>query len=805
MTGILSDVRFACRSLRANASLVLLAVMCLGIGIGATTMAFTVINNALLEPLGSIDPDGLVGIAEIRESTPDRWWPASWANFQDWETSAGQGAQMSALRGTSFDVGPNTSDARVEGAYVTHGLFAVLGVAPILGRGLQAGDDDAGSEPLVVLSETFWRQRFGADGTIVGRTLDIDGVSHTVVGVVPDFLALGVPGVIRSARVWIPFRGNARDTSRDDRSLLVVARLGPGVSAESFAARLETVAAQLAAIHRENAGWSVRVGPLDFSNMSRARPLLLLSLGAASLLLLVACANIANLMLAHATRRRHEFGIRTAIGASPWRIARQLLTESVLIAALGALLGLTIARSGLNFFERVYAAEKLAPAALPIDVTSLALTLVLTVVTTILVGLYPALNAARGATRAHIAESGSGTTTAGARGRLRHGLVVGQVAASLVLLIGAALLARSFMNLLALDGGVATERVTSVRAEPLEARSTPEDVARYVERIVGALSAIPGVESAASSNSLQPLRGGGFRSRVGVAGSTPEPSAGPIIAYAGVTPEFFDTLEIPLLRGRLFGESAPQNSSAVINQSLARLLWPNEDPVGRQFRLEAEPERGWITVTGVSGDVLTWDSSGDEPLPTAYFDAASFDVLPIFFFVKTFRADQIIGLDTVSRAIESLDIDVRRVVVTPMETVARDPFWRQRMFSLWFTAFGIAALVLTGIGIYGVLAYLVSQRWREIGIRMAVGAERHDVLLMILGQAARLVGAGILVGLVGAYLLARGMRALLFGVESLDMAVFIGVAVFLAVAVMASSLMPAIRAARMDANVLLRN
>lgn len=367
------------------------------------------------------------------------------------------------------------------------------------------------------------------------------------------------------------------------------------------------------------------------------------------------------------------------------------------------------------------------------------------------------------------------------------------------------MLARSFMNLLALDGGVATERVTSVRVDPLEARATPEDVARYVERMVDALSSIPGVEMAASSNVLQPLRGGGFRSRVGLAEDTSDPGAGPSIAYAGVTPEFFDTLEIPLLRGRSFGQADPPRHSAVINQSLARLLWPNEDPLERRFRLEEESERGWITVTGVSGDFLTWDSSGDEPLPTAYFNAASFDTLPIFFFVKTSRAEQIIGLGSVSRAIDSLDIAVRRVVVTPMETVARDPFWRQRIFSLWFTAFGIAALVLTGVGIYGVLAYLVSQRRREIGVRMAVGADRHTVLLMILGQAARLVGAGIFIGLVGAYLLARAMRALLFGVESLDMAVFASVAVFLAVAVMASSLMPAIRAARMDANVLLRN
>jgi putative ABC transport system permease protein len=331
-------------------------------------------------------------------------------------------------------------------------------VAPILGRGLQAGDAAATGEPVVALSETFWRQRFGGDRAIVGRTVRIDGEPHTVVGVVP-------------------------------------------ASVESFAEQMRSIAHELATLYPEDAYWSVGVGPLGGSALGGARSLLALSVGAALLVLLIACANVANLSLAQGTRRRHEFAIRAAIGASPWRIARQLLCESSLVVVLGAVFGLLIARGGLGVIARFYAADSLAPAALPIDARSLAFTIGLTFATTALVGLFPAIEAARGATRAQIAESGFGATTARARDGLRRGLVVGQVAASLVLLVGAALLSRSFLNLLAVDGGVATEGVTSIRAERLEQPSGPAEVAGYIDRMLEALSAVPGIPSADSCGS----------------------------------------------------------------------------------------------------------------------------------------------------------------------------------------------------------------------------------------------------------------------------------------------------------------
>jgi putative ABC transport system permease protein len=804
MAGFFSDVRFGLRALKANPSYLVLSVLCLSLGIGASTMTFTVINDALLRPLGALDAARLVAMGEVRQNAPNQWWPVSWPNLVDWRAAVGARAELGALRASSFDVGSEESGARAEGAYATGNLFAVLGVGPVVGRSLVAADDAPGGGPVVVLAETFWRQRYGGDPAIVGRALNIDGVRHTVVGVVPSLLDVGVPTAVRSARVWLPLRTDAQRAARGDRSLLVVGRLAADASIESVGAQLRSVASELAATHPEDAGWGVGVGPLGGSAIGgRAPSMLLLSMGAAALVLLIACANIANLTLAHAARRRHEFAIRTAIGAAPLRIARQLLAESVLVATAGALLGLGIARFGLDVLVRFYEADSLAPAVLPIDATSLAFTIAVTFLTTVLVGLFPAFEAARAATRAQIAESGFGAATA-RRDGLRRGLVVGQIAGALVLLVGAALLARSFMNLLAVDGGVATERVTSIRAEVEDTRgATPERVARYVDGMLTALAAVPGVEAAASINNMLPLRGGGARSGVSAPGSTAEPSTRPVIAYTGVTPGFFDTLGIPLLRGRSFEKNEQPGRVAVVNRTLANLFWPNEDPVGRQLTLDADPQRGPITVIGVSGDVLTWDSNGDKPLPTAYLDAESFNAYPVFFFVRT-RGAQAVSGEAIGRALAPVGFRFKRVVVTPMRQVARDPFWRQQMFSLWFVAFGAVALTLAAVGVYGVLAYLISQRWHEIGIRMALGAGRRTVLLMVVRQGAAVVAVGTVVGLAGAFVLARTMRSLLFGVAPFDPALFVGAAVVLAVIAMTASVAPALRASRVDPNVLLK-
>ena len=805
MSGLLSDFRFGLRALGANPTFVVLAVVCLGIGIGASSMTFTAINAVLLEPLGPIDPKGIVGIAEAHESAPNEWSYASFANLRDWQTAVAERAQIGALRPSGLMIGPSEADVRVEGAHATDNLLAVLGVAPILGRGFEARDAAAGSPPVVLLSENYWRQQFGGETAIIGRVLFIDGTAHTVVGVVPTLLDLGIPTVIRSARAWVPIRADSPRLARDDRSWVVFARLGADVSLESFTAQLEGVAAGLAAVHREDDGWSVGVEPLSGGGLSeRTRTMMWLSVGAAVLVLLIACTNVANLTLAHAVRRRHEFGIRAAIGAAPSRLATQLLCESWAVATLGAALGLLLARAGLDSVVASYEAQTLAPAALAIDWESLAFTLALAFIATVSVALVPALDAARVAARARIAESGSGTTAAPGQERLRRGLVVAQVAASLVLLVGAVLLSQSFVNMLAVDGGVGTAGATSIRVEALGSPSGTEDAARYVARMQDALAAIPGVESAAATANLLPLRGGGFRSSVRLAGDA-ERGTGPVIAYTGVTPNFFAALEIALLRGRSFGSGELSGRVAVVNERLARLLWRNQDAVGQQFRLDADAERGWITVVGVSRDVLTWDSSGDRALPMAYLDLESFPVYPVFFFLRQRNAEQAVGTAAISSAIESLGVPLRRIVVTPMDRVARDPFWRQQLFSTWFGIFGVAASILTATGIYGVLAFLVSQRWREIGVRMALGASRRKVVWLVLRHGAAFVGTGVVIGVIAAYFMARGMRGILFGVEPLDLPRFVAVAAFVVLVAIAASVGPALRAARVDPNVLLRS
>jgi predicted permease len=803
MDGFSSDVRFGLRALVANPVFVVVAVLLLGIGIGASTMTFTVVNDALRKPLGGIDREGLVEIWEAHRTSPDQWWPASPGHFRDWRTAAAEQAELGAFREASFVVGRGAG-ARVDGASATGNFFSLLGVAPIVGRGLQPADEAPGAEPVVALGETYWRTQLEGERGVVGRSLDIDGTPHTVVGVVPELLDVGMPRTIRLARLWVPLRSASQPPSRTDRSWNVVARLADGVGLETFAAQLDSVAGDLAATHPEDAGWSPRLTRMGDSGIASMRPALWLSMGAAWLVLLAATANLANLTLAHALRRRHEFGIRAAIGASPWRLARQLLCESFAVAALGALLGVFLARLGLDLLVRDYEAQTLAPAVLPMDAASLAVVVALTFVATALFAVLPALEVARIATRVQIAESGAGTSGTRGRARLRRGLCVAQVAASLVLLIGAALVSKSFMNLLALDGGVETERLTSIRVEstgPVE----QSDVERFANGVLGALAAIPGVETAASANVLLPLRGGGFGSTVTLPGDDAVSSAERAVRYVGVTPNFFEALGIPLQRGRSLAENGEGGRGAVVSETLASELWPNEDPIGRTFRLDAEVERGWVTVVGVARDVLTWDSSGERPLPLAYLDLESFPIRPLFFFVRHRSDARVIGAAAISRAIDGLGLPVNRIVVTPMEQVARDPFWRQRLFSLWFTIFGVAAVVLTVAGIYGVLAALVWQRMHEMGIRMALGAGRRQVLLLVLREAGAFVGVGVVIGLGAAYLFARTLRSLLFGVDPCDGPLFAAAAALLAAAAMAACLAPALRAARVDPKVLLKN
>jgi putative ABC transport system permease protein len=322
--------------------------------------------------------------------------------------------------------------------------------------------------------------------------------------------------------------------------------------------------------------------------------------------------------------------------------------------------------------------------------------------------------------------------------------------------------------------------------------------------MLDALSAIPGVEAAATSGVCLPLRGCGFRSRAAIVDGSQDPDTGPVVAYTGATPGLFDTLKIPVLRGAVFGDEDTRGSLAVINESLASLLWPDHDPIGQQFRLAAEPERGSITVAGVARDFLTWDSSRDRPVPTAFMHVASFDTFPLFFFLRTSSVGRTITTESIRRAIESLDVSVRRIVVTPMARVARDPFWRQQIFSWWFAVFGVAALTLTAVGIYGVLSFLVGQRAQEIGIRMALGANRRNVLRMVLRQGAVLAAAGTLIGLIIAFLLARTAQSLLFGIQPLDSGLFAIVTLFLLMISLIAMVVPALRATHIDPNSLLR-
>ncbi len=802
MDALVSDARSALRALAASRTIVALAVLCLSIGIGANTMIFTVVDGVILEPPPFADPDRLVSVGEVNRLATAVESPASVPDFVDWQTSSADLAEMAAVRESTFAVGTSGGREWVDGALVTPNYFSLLGIRPVIGRTFVAAEEAADAEPVVVLSEALWRAQFGADREIIGHAVNIDDRPALVIGVVANILDARVPNVLRSSRAWLPLHATA-DTSWEDRSINVVARLAPGVSIETATARLDGIASRLAALHSENRDFGIRISPYARNLSPSTTTMILLMMGSVSLVLMIACANVANLLLASATRRRHEFAIRAALGAARWRIVRQLLCESLFIAALGAAIGLVLAKWSLTFLLGMVASSTGTELALSIDMSVLAYTVALTLTAAVLFGLAPALHAARESARAQLSGSGFATTATRRHERTRRRLVTAQVAFALALLIPASLFLRSFMNLVAADGGIETEGVTSVHVSVLEKPAVQKDVGRYLESTLAALSAAPGTQAVGAAN-LLPLRGGGFRSKVDLPGGTLDPSGMPAISYGGVSPDFFGALGIPLLQGRTFGPEGAGGRVAVVNKAMADRLWPSEDPIGKEFRLAADARRGWITVIGVSGDVANWDSS-NRPLPTAYVDANSLSAFPTYFFVRKRSGERTLSAEPLTRAIASLKYTIGHITITPMNEVAQSTFWRQRLFSLVLTAFGVAALTLTAVGIYGVLAFLVWERAREIGIRMALGAERKRVLRMVLSQAVEVVSVGVAIGLGGAYAVARIVRGMLFGVAPFDAWLFLGVTAILTAVAFIASLAPAFRAARINPSELLRD
>jgi predicted permease len=802
---MLQDLRYAFRTLIANPGFTIVAVVCLSLGIGVNGTIFSVVDGVLLQPYPYPDAERIVVLSSTNPRQHVTRTGVSYPDYKDWRDQTTSFSGFAAFQGRSLTIADgSTNPERYTGSAISSSLFGLLGAVPALGRDFGPDDDRPGAEPVVILSDDVWRLRYSADRSIVGRAVSINGRAHTVIGVMPEGFKFPA-----TQRLWVPLAPSAEGSRRDTRSSQVFARLKPGVTIAQAHADLEGIASRLAATYPgESEGWGSIIRPLRAWMLPAEIELMILAMmSAVTLVLLIACANVANLLLARASVRHREISIRTALGAARWRIVRQLLTEAVLIGVASAPLGALLARVGILLVDR-----GVPPDSVPyfihwsLDRRTLAYTIGISVLTGVVFGLAPALQAARTDLQSSLKEGGRGAA-GGGRGRVRNALVIAEVAMSLILLISASLFVRSFLNLQQASAGFDTAPLLTMRFSlPGPAYEPGDAKARRVEEIAGRVEALPGVESAFASNFV-PLSGGGSGGQVVVEGTTVERGKEPQIEFIAASPHLPKTLGVALLRGRDLtdAEETARTPVALVNQTMARQMWGDTDPVGRRFKLTGPDHPDWFTVVGVIADFRHFQGDNAEAISPSAYVPYSFDPnLNTGLTIRT-AGDPARLVSAVREQIRLADASLPIFQVSTMEDLRQRSFWQFRMFGWMFSTFGAIALLLASVGVYGVLSYSVSQRTQEIGVRMALGAARHDVLRLILGHGLRLSTIGILLGLIGAFGATRFLKTVLYNVTPTDPFSFGVVACFLTLVAAAASYVPARRAMAVDPLVALRN
>ena len=800
------DIRYAVRTLARNPGFTVVAVLCLGIGIGVNSTIFSVVNGVILRPFPYPDADRIIVLDSTNQRLAEQRVGVSYADFKDLRDQSTTLQAVAAFGGRSLTISDGASDPeRYIGTTVSWNLFELLGTPPILGRPFAPEDDRPGAEPVVMLGHEVWQRRYNSDPSIVGRAISVNARPHTVIGVMPPRFAF--PEI---SRLWVPMAPYGEKMVRDDRSLELFARIRPGVSADQATADVKAVSARLATAYPDsNRDWSMVVRPLaDWMLPDDVRLILSTMMGAVTLVLIIACANVANLLLARASVRHREISIRAALGAGRWRIVRQLLTESVAIGLLSAPLGVAIGIFGLRLMDR-----GIPPDSIPyfiqwsMDRGSILYTFAISMLTGIAFGLVPAVQAAQGNLQDSLKEGARGAT-GGRRAWVRNVLVVAEVGLALVLLVGASLFVRSFLNLKGANVGFDTSPLMTLRFYlPGEAYESPEAKSRRVDDIVRRVESLPGVQAAFASNFV-PLGGGGGGGEIVLEGRTLSDTAGrePGVTLIAASPHLRQTLGLALVRGRDITdtEGASKSPVALINQTMAAKFWGDVDPIGRRFRVDGGAARDWFTVVGILADFRHFQGDSDGQIYPAAYVPYPFD--PALNTGLTIRVTgDPASITPAARAqIRMADPALPVFQVRTMEEQRRRSFWQYTLFGWMFSIFGFVALALASIGVYGVLSYSVSQRTQEIGVRVALGAERRDVIRLVVGQGLRLAAAGIAVGLLGAFGVTPLIRSLLYNVTPTDPISFAGVSVFLVAVAFLASYVPARRALRVDPIVALR-
>jgi putative ABC transport system permease protein len=808
MRTLWQDVRYGARAMRANPGFTLVAVVALALGVGANTAIFSVVNAVLLRPLQYPNAGRVVAIQEL--SPEGRRVQSTPANFLDWREQATVFEQMAAIFTRPANLAVGDEAERIDFAMTSVGFFDVFGVRPRAGRFFLAAEEKAGHAPVVVLSHALWQRRFGANSSIIGQSVRLDGVAYEVVGVTPegfsypDRTEAWVPPFAR-----VPTLSEQQDVerARGFGFLTAVALLKPGETLGHARAEMEAITTRLRQQYPEsNSKRFNRVVTLHEHLVGESSRALLLLLGAVALVLLIACANVANLLLARAAGRQKEMAVRVALGATRLRLARQLLVESVLLALLGGAAGLLLGWWGMDLLKGLLPAGFPRVADIGVDPRVLGFTLLVSCATGLAFGLAPALQFTRPDVQGAHKESARGSTGGARGGRLRNLLIVSEVALSLVLLVGAGLLFRSFLSLRAVELGFRPQSLLTFRLSPSGERFRED--AQYINfyrDVAERVAALPGVESVGFINTLPLMKGP--TSGIQFEGRPPvRRDQWPSANYRSVSPDYFRSAGIAVVKGRVPDARDTADAPLVfaINQALARRDFPNEDPVGKRISNGIGPDGKpiWKEIVGVVADVRS-EEPGREAAPEIYASCQQDPFAGVSYVVRSSVAPESL-VPGVREAVRASDRAQPIAEVRTMEQLVGESVAQPRFTSLILGLFACMALLLAAAGIYGVMSYAVTQRTHEIGIRIALGAQYGDVLRMVVGRGMALALCGVGLGLLCALALTRLLAGLLYGVSATDPLTFAGVALLLTLVALLASYLPARRATKVDPMVALR-
>jgi putative ABC transport system permease protein len=806
METLLQDVRYGFRMLVKSPAFAAVTVITLALGIGANTAIFSMVNSVLLRPLPFDQPERVMLVAETWQGQNGS---VSAGNFVDWQQQNTAFEQLAAAQVSSFNFAAQDTPERVVGDRVTHNFFSVFGVAPMLGRTFARSEDQPGSERVAVLSERVWRQRFQSDPSILGRTVQMDGSGYTVIGIMPAKF----DPIQNGEELWVPIAFTPeRKAQHDEHSFLVVGRLRPGVSIEQGQSEMDAIAHRQALKYpREDGDRGVHVSRLDDELLSSFGPGLYMLLGAVGFVLLIACANIGNLQLVRSRARSKETAIRSALGASPRRLLQQVTVESMVLALTGGCVGLATAYCGLGWLVRVAPdIPRLDEAR--VDGRAVAFTFAATLLSALLFGSWAALRAAFSNAGSALGEGTRGSAVA-SRDRVRSALVVSEVALALMLLAGAGLLIRSAWLVSKVNVGFDSNHLLIGRVSlPRVQYSAAEDAKSAFRRVLEESQRLPGVETAAVVSNA-PLKGAGSNGLI-PEGRPLETASAINSRFNLVSPDYFHAVRIPLKLGRTFadGDRAGAVKVMVINETLARVAFAGQDPIGKRIACcEGGPngKPDWKEVIGVVGDVHAWGLDRDvQPefyLPVAQAPPASWDWIQRSMDIVVRSAAEPGALtNSVRQAVLKVDSGVPLYGVETMDQRIAGSLQQSHFNTFLMSVFAGVALLLAAVGIYGVLSYLVAQRTHEIGIRMAIGAQRMDVLRLVIEHGMRLTLIGVSVGILGALLTSRLLSSLLFGIKATDFVTMFAVSCLLVVVALLASSLPAQRAAKVDPMVALR-